>query len=95
MEEIEKIIEKNYGVKISLEKFVVGKGRDEKIWIVSKKILDFDFSRLNINSFGLNLGKLKKNEKIHLTIEGCEMVGNLAIKNVVILDEKNAIKFMQ
>jgi NOL1/NOP2/fmu family ribosome biogenesis protein len=95
VKEIEKIVEKNYGAKFSLKEFLVAKGKEEKIWIASKEILNFDFSKLNINSFGLNFGKLKRNDKIHLTIEGSQMVGKTATKNLVVLDEESVIKFMQ
>ncbi|MGC8812062.1 MAG: hypothetical protein ACP5O8_00530 [Candidatus Aenigmatarchaeota archaeon] len=95
MKEVERIIEKNYGAKLSLKEFAVAKDKEEKIWIASKEILNFDFSKLQANSFGLNFGKLKRNEKIHLTVEGSEIVGRLATKNLVILDEEGMIKFMQ
>jgi NOL1/NOP2/fmu family ribosome biogenesis protein len=95
VKEIERIVEKNYGAKFSLKEFAVAKGKEEKIWISSKEIFDFNLSKLNVNSFGLNFGKLKRNDKIHLTIEGSQMVGKLATKNLVVLDEENAIKFMQ
>ncbi len=95
VKEIERIIEKNYGAKFSLKEFAVAKGKEEKIWIATKEIFNLELSKLNVNSFGLNFGKLKRNEKIHLTIEGSQIVGKLATKNLVILDEENAIKFMQ
>lgn len=95
VEEIERIVEKNYGAKISLKEFAVARGKDEKIWIASKEIFTFDLSKLQVNSLGLNFGKLKRNDKIHLTIEGSQIVGKDATKNLALLDEKNAVKFMQ
>ncbi|MCS7106101.1 MAG: hypothetical protein NZ942_02180 [Candidatus Aenigmarchaeota archaeon] len=93
--EIERIVEKNYGVKLSLKDFTVAKDKEEKIWLASKEILSFDLSKLQVNSLGFNFGKLKRNEKIHLTIEGAQIVGKSATKNIVLLNEENALKFMQ
>jgi len=38
---------------------------------------------------------LKRNKKIKLSIEGALMVGKRAIKNIVFVDEEEAIKFME
>ncbi|MEM5834427.1 MAG: hypothetical protein QXQ69_01095 [Candidatus Aenigmatarchaeota archaeon] len=95
IEELERILEKNYGTKVSLKDFGVAKDKEEKIWLTSKEVLNFDFSKLQVNSLGFNFGKLKRNEKIHLTIEGSQIVGKNATKNIVILNQENALKFMQ
>ncbi|MEM5793829.1 MAG: hypothetical protein QXS48_03810 [Candidatus Aenigmatarchaeota archaeon] len=95
VKELERILEKNYGAKISLKDFGVAKDKEEKIWLTSKEVLSFDFSKLKVNSLGFNFGKLKRNEKIHLTIEGSQIVGKSATKNIAILSEENVLKFMQ
>lgn len=95
VKEIEEIIEKNYGVKKDLRRFLVLKTFEEKIWLATGDLLNLDLEKLQINSVGMNFGKLKRNEKINLTIEGSQMVGPEAKKNVVVLDKENAKKFMQ
>jgi len=49
---------------------------------------------LPLNSVGMNFGKLKRNDKINLTVEGSQMVGAKANKNVVFLDKGSYEKFM-
>jgi NOL1/NOP2/fmu family ribosome biogenesis protein len=95
VENIEDLIKKNYGTKIDLKQFLVFKSSEEKIWIVSKNILNLDLKKLKINSLGLYIGKLKRNNKIHLSLEGSQIVGKNANKNIVVLDELNTKKFMQ
>jgi NOL1/NOP2/fmu family ribosome biogenesis protein len=94
VENIESLIEKNYKTKIDLKQFLVFCSK-EKIWIVSKDILKLNLKKLKINSLGLYIGKLKRNNKIHLSLEGSQIVGKNANKNIVILDEADAKKFMQ
>jgi NOL1/NOP2/fmu family ribosome biogenesis protein len=95
VEQIENIVEKNYGAKIDLKQFLVLKTLEEKIFLTTKDLLNLDLSKLQINSMGMNFGKLKRNEKIFLTIEGSQIVGAKATKNIVLLNEENAKKFMQ
>lgn len=95
IEQIEKIIEKNYGAKIDLKQFLVFKTSEEKIWVASKDISKINLEKLKVNSIGLYIGKLKRNEKIHLSPEGSQIVGRNANKNIVILDELDVKKFMQ
>ena len=96
VKEIERIIEKNYGTKIDLVKYSVFKtSNDEKIWIASKNIFGVDLSKLAVNSIGLYLGKLKRNEKINLSTEGSQLIGETATKNVVFVDKENVRKFLQ
>jgi len=92
---IENIIEKNYGTVFDLNRFLVLKTCEEKIWIASRDMADVDFSKLAANSVGLYFGKLKRNNKINLSTEGCQMVGKNATKNVVIVDKESAAKFLK
>lgn len=92
IEEIERIIEKNYGTALDLKKFGVFKTKDEKIWIASRKIFEIQLERMTVNLIGLYIGKLKRNDKIHLSTEGSQLIGKTATKNVVVLSE--AEKFL-
>jgi NOL1/NOP2/fmu family ribosome biogenesis protein len=95
VEAVENIVEKNYGARIDLKQFLVLKTFEEKIWLATKELVSLDLSKLPVNSVGMNFGKLKRNDKINLTIEGSQIVGVKATKNVVLLNEENAVKFMQ
>lgn len=94
VERIEKIIEKNYGVAPDFSDFVVFITSKEKIWIVTKKFLDF-YNKIEMNAAGLYIGKLKRNDKIHLSLEGMHLFLKKANKNIVKLSEDNMKKFMQ
>ncbi|MEM7819099.1 MAG: hypothetical protein QW403_03085 [Candidatus Aenigmatarchaeota archaeon] len=94
-EELERIINKNYGAKIDLRDYVILLGKENKIWICSKKIFEVDLKKLKVNSFGLYFGKIKRNEKIHLSPEGAQIVGKNAVRNVLELSKDEARKFME
>ncbi len=93
IEELEKLIEKNYGVKISLRDYLVFTSK-EKIWIATKECAKIFSLNILINSAGLNFGKIRKG-KIHLTIEGSQIVGRYASKNVVFINKNSAEKFLK
>jgi len=92
---IENIVEKNYGAVFDLKQFLVMKTPEEKIWIASKAVADVDFSSLSANSVGMYFGKLKRNNKINLSTEGCQMVGKEAKKNVAVVDKDSAERFLR
>lgn len=94
-EELEKILEKNYGARVDLSNYLIFEGKERKIWISSKKVLEVRLEKLKVNSIGLYFGKLKRNEKIHLSPEGSQIVGKFAVKNILSLDEEKAKKFME
>jgi NOL1/NOP2/fmu family ribosome biogenesis protein len=94
-ERIEKIIEKNYGAKLDFSNVILAKTSDEKVWILAKDVKKLDISRLEVISAGLYLGRLKANEKILLSIEGCQLVGKQAKRNIAILNEVETRKFVQ
>lgn len=95
IENLEKLIEKNYGTRAGLDRFLVLLSFEEKIWLASKEILNLDMRKFPVNSIGMNFGKIKRNDKINLTVEGAQMIGKLATRNIVVLDEENSKKFMQ
>ena len=89
-----KLIEKNYGCRIKI-RGVFLRTTKEKIWLASNAIQNFDFGKVKINSVGLYFGKLKRNDKIQLSIEGSQIVGRFARKNILELDKKQAMKYLQ
>ncbi|MCD6477734.1 MAG: hypothetical protein J7K87_01900 [Candidatus Aenigmarchaeota archaeon] len=92
---LEKIIKEKYGCDIDIKNFIVFLTGEDKIWIANG---DFDTSLLKdikrIYSMGLYFGRLKRNDKIKLSIEGSNLIGKKARKNLVELDKKEAEKFM-
>lgn len=55
-------------------------GRD-KIYLVNKSINQVDLEQLNINSIGLYIAEFK-NGQVRLPIEGAQLIGPVAEKNV-------------
>jgi len=94
---IKKIIKENYGSEI--EEDVDFEIRKEKIYFFKSNLKDFyNFLKnknIKLNSLGIYFGKLKKNNKIQLSIEGSQFVGKKAKKNIFeIHDYKELYEFL-
>ena len=57
-------------------------GRDGDIFLISRDVEKLDLERLNIESLGLYFGQMRNNE-LRLSIEGSQIVGKMAAKNVI------------
>lgn len=62
------------------------KSDKDKLYIINKEIEKINFENLKINSIGLYLGELKNNQ-LRLSIEGSQLIGPKAKKNVIELDK--------
>lgn len=65
-----------------------------KIYIVNREIEKIDLTKLRVNSYGLYIGELV-DDKIRLTIEGSQIIGKKANKNVLEVDEKQAREWLK
>lgn len=84
---IEEKLNKTYGCKLNLSGFVVLiTSKEKKIWIASKDVFKKDLKKLRINSIGLYFGRFDKN-KIRLSIEGAQIVGKDAKRNVCEIED--------
>jgi len=91
--ELERIVEKNYGAKIDLSNFDYYINNRNEIYIVSKSI---DERLISIASYvGMYFGRLKRNEKIQLSVEGSQIVGKQANKNIAIVDDENLSRYIE
>jgi len=91
--EIERIVEKNYGAKIDLSGLDCYINNRNEIYIVSKSV---DERLISIASYiGMYFGRLKRNEKIQPSVEGSQIVGRLANKNIAIVDDENISRYME
>jgi NOL1/NOP2/fmu family ribosome biogenesis protein len=80
------LLKKQFGFEESLDyAFLVN--NKFKVFIVNKDITNIDLSKLRINSVGLYFAEFK-NEEIRPTIEGSQIIGPKANKNVVELNDK-------
>ena len=64
-----------------------------RIFILSRDISKLDTGELRINSLGMYFGELNKGV-VRLSIEGSQIIGKQAMKNVLELDEGQATKWM-
>lgn len=60
-----------------------------KIWIVNKDVAEIDLESVRLNSIGLYFGELVRGE-LRLSIEGSQIIGPCASKNVIGLDSGQA-----
>ena len=93
VKEIKKMIRGQFGFDKELDYsfFQNDKGR---IFIATKGIAHIDFEKLKINNVGLYFAQIK-NEKIRLSIDGSQLIGELCSKNVLDIDDKKSEEWMR
>lgn len=64
-----------------------------KVYIVNEKLKDINMDSLRINSYGLYFCEVNR-EKIRLSIEGSQIIGPIATKNVTKFDDITAKKWI-
>ena len=74
--------------------FAFFRNEKDKIYVIHKDIAKIDLSGARINSVGMYFSEDKKGE-LRLSIEGSQLVGPLAKKNVVELDDKERIAWLR
>lgn len=80
--EIAKMINEQWDADFSFEDFVIRSVKD-KIYIISRKLEDIDYKNYNIEQFGLYIAHINDRNEIRLSIEGSQLIGPKANKNVI------------
>lgn len=80
-------LEKQYGCVLELD-YVFLQSDKDKIFIINRDIEMIDFEQLRINSLGLYFCEISKGGELRLTMEGSQLVGRYARKNVAELSEE-------
>lgn len=94
--QLEQLLHRHYGCRVDLSRYRVFITRENRLWIASKEVDVPRFRDMKrCYRIGIYFGKLKRNNKIKLTIEGALMVGRTATRNVVMVDEEGAVEYMQ
>lgn len=93
IKEIYGLIEKQWGAKIKLD-YGFLKNNKNRVFIVSKDISRIDTSKLRLNSVGMYFCEFD-NVGIRLSIEGSQIIGPKAIKNVVEVNEEEMKKWFK
>jgi len=83
---IHEMIKEQWGAEIKLD-FVFLQNTKGKIYIVNRAVFDFDPTKLRIDSMGMYFGKIEK-DGLRLSIEGSQIVGPKAKKNVIEIQDK-------
>lgn len=87
------VIKKQYGCNVNLD-YAFLQNEKNRVYIANKEFADIDLSKLRINSIGLYFGEIRSDE-LRLTIEGTQIIGAHAKKNVVELNEKEFKEWMR
>ncbi len=90
--EILKLIEEQWGAKLKLD-YTFARNSKNRIFIVNKDINKIDFSKLRVNSIGMYFCDLENG--IRLSIEGSQIIGPKAAKNVVEINEEQAKQWLK
>ena len=87
IKEILRRIEEQWGAKMDMEYGFIQNNKN-KVNIVNKDIGNIDLEKLRINSFGLYFCELERG--IRLSIEGSQIVGPHATKNILEVSREDA-----
>ena len=93
IKEIYQLIGEQWGAKIKLD-YGFLKNSKNRIFVISKDIAKIDTSNLRINSVGMYFCEIDS-RGIRLSIEGAQIVGPKATKNIVELDEEETKKWFK
>ena len=93
IKEIYKIIEQQWVAKIKLN-YGFLKNNKNRVFIINKDISKIDISKLRLNSVGMYFCEMD-NLGIRLSIEGSQIVGPKAKKNIIELNEEETKKWFR
>jgi len=85
------MLEKQWGFRDELD-YAFLQSEKSKIYIANREIFGLDLSKVKVNSYGLYFAEIKSG--IRLSIEGSQIIGPKAAKNVVELTGKEAKQWM-
>ncbi len=74
--------------------FVFFKSEKQKIYAIHKDVAKIDLSGARINSVGIYFGEEKKGE-LRLSIEGSQLIGPLAKKNIIELTDEESLAWLR
>lgn len=87
------MLESQFGFNEKLDYIFFINGKN-KIYIANKELSTIDLSKLRINSVGMYIAELRK-DVARLSIEGSQLIGPKATKNVVELQDAEAREWMK
>jgi NOL1/NOP2/fmu family ribosome biogenesis protein len=93
IKEILALMKKQWNAVVSLD-YAFLKDTKDKIYIVNKEFVQVPLDKLRINKIGLYFGQLVHNE-LRLSIEGSQIVGKEAKKNVLEASKEQSRKWLR
>ena len=93
IKEILEMVEKQWDAKVKLD-YGFLRNNENRIFIIAKDISKIDLSRLRLNSIGMYFCEIDKHS-IRLSIEGSQIIGPNAAKNIVELNEDETKKWFK
>lgn len=91
VEHIRKEIEKQFGARLEKD-YVFLLNQKGRLFITNKDISRLDLAGLRVDKYGLYFGELKEGE-FRLSLEGAELIGKKARKNILPLDKEEVKKY--
>lgn len=88
-----KKVEEQWGCELKTDHAYL-ENSEGKIFIANREIFDLNTDNLRINSLGLYIAEVKDNQ-IRLSIEGSQLIGPIAKKNILELNAKQARLWMK
>ena len=98
--EMMKILRDQWGAELGQEIVFLYSEKKHKVYIITRDIENMDLEKLHIDSLGLYFGELMEQEEgaagreLRLSIEGSQIVGPLASKNVVDIGDSSASEWI-
>ena len=93
IKKIFELIEEQWGAKVKLD-YGFLKNNKNRVFIISKDISNIDISKLRLNSVGMYFCEVD-NLGIRLSIEGSQLIGPKATKNIVELDKEETKRWFK
>jgi NOL1/NOP2/fmu family ribosome biogenesis protein len=90
------MIREQYGYNIdkhSLD-YIFVQNKEDRLYVVSRDIGNIDFEKLRIDNTGIYFGEIYK-DKLRLSIEGAQIIGEKATRNVVELNHYQMIEWVK
>ncbi|MEK6835282.1 MAG: hypothetical protein AABX61_03405 [Nanoarchaeota archaeon] len=94
--ESERILDKineQFGIKNIESNYIILQKKDGKIFLINNSFGKIEYNTLRINELGLYVARFDK--EIRLTIEGSQIFGKHATKNVYEVNENDANSWME
>ena len=89
-----KLVKGQWGAEFN-KRYAFLMNNKNKVFLVNTDISRIDLNSFRINNLGLYFGEIINNNDFRLSIEGSQIIGPLAKKNILELSEEEAKEYMK